>query len=71
VHPGELVRRRSLQECAYSAVMCAYVRLGQECPAGEACTNAHNVFELWLHPARFRTQLCSDGSACRRAVSGL
>jgi hypothetical protein len=69
VHEGELVRRRSLAEVPYSAVMCAYVRLGQPCPHGEACLNAHNVFELWLHHSRFRTQLCSDGAACRRSVS--
>ena len=42
VHDGELVRRRPLQEVPYAAVMCAYARLGQDCPMGEACTSAHN-----------------------------
>jgi hypothetical protein len=26
------------------------------------------VFEYWLHPTRYRTQLCNDGSNCRRKI---
>lgn len=26
------------------------------------------MFECWLHPARYRTQLCSDGLGCKRRV---
>lgn len=29
---------------------------------------AHGVFECWLHPSRYRTQLCTDGEACARRV---
>ena len=29
---------------------------------------AHGVFECWLHPARYRTQPCKDGTGCRRRV---
>ena len=36
------------------------------CKRGELCPFAHGVFEAWLHPARYRTQLCRDGSACER-----
>ena len=39
VHAGEAVRRRSLAEVPYSAAMCTFVRLGQDCPAGDACSN--------------------------------
>jgi hypothetical protein len=38
------------------------------CPRGDACPFAHNVFELWLHPSRYRTQLCRDGLGCKRRV---
>jgi hypothetical protein len=26
------------------------------------------VFEYWLHPTRYRTQLCNDGTACLRKI---
>ncbi len=35
---------------------------------GDACGFAHGVFEAWLHPSRYRTQLCKDGVACYRSV---
>uniref|UniRef100_A0A6V7QQ71 C3H1-type domain-containing protein n=1 Tax=Ananas comosus var. bracteatus TaxID=296719 RepID=A0A6V7QQ71_ANACO len=38
------------------------------CKRGDACEFAHGVFECWLHPARYRTQPCKDGTACRRRV---
>lgn len=38
------------------------------CPRGDGCPYAHNVFEYWLHPSRYRTQLCNDGTNCRRKV---
>ncbi|XP_042411867.1 zinc finger CCCH domain-containing protein 2-like isoform X2 [Zingiber officinale] len=38
------------------------------CKRGDACEYAHGVFECWLHPARYRTQPCKDGTACRRRV---
>lgn len=30
---------------SYEAVMCAYVRRGDKCPAGDMCTSSHNTFE--------------------------
>ena len=35
---------------------------------GDACPYAHNVFEYWLHPTRYRTQLCNDGEKCARKI---
>lgn len=35
---------------------------------GDQCPYAHNVFEYWLHPTRYRTQLCNDGVGCSRRV---
>ena len=35
---------------------------------GDACTYSHGVYECWLHPAKYRTQLCKDGAQCRRPV---
>lgn len=41
---GEIARRRPLER-GYSCEMCAYVRKGASCPAGDSCQFAHNVFE--------------------------
>jgi hypothetical protein len=38
------------------------------CARGDKCPYAHNVFEYWLHPTRYRSQLCNDGPKCRRRV---
>jgi hypothetical protein len=38
------------------------------CPRGDTCPYAHNVFECWLHPSRYRTPLCNDGINCKRTV---
>lgn len=32
------------------------------------CPYSHGVFECWLHPSRFHTQLCKDGANCQRPV---
>ena len=39
-----------------------------ECSLGDDCVFAHSVFEIWLHPARYRTQLCSYGMDCKRGI---
>ena len=41
----------------------------QACVRGDNCPYAHNVFEYWLHPTRYRTQLCNDMEKCNRKVS--
>lgn len=29
---------------------------------------SHNVFEAWLHPDKYRTQICIQGTSCKRKV---
>jgi hypothetical protein len=38
------------------------------CPSGDACPLAHGVFETWLHPTKFCTVMCTEGTACKRKV---
>jgi hypothetical protein len=66
-HPGEKARRRDPRRYPYSGASCPDFRKGG-CRRGDACELAHGVFESWLHPARYRTQPCKDGTACRRRV---
>ncbi|KAJ1421040.1 Zinc finger, CCCH-type [Sesbania bispinosa] len=66
-HPGEKARRRDPRKFHYSGTACPDFRKGN-CKKGDACEFAHGVFECWLHPARYRTQPCKDGTSCRRRV---
>ncbi|KAG6389405.1 hypothetical protein SASPL_150873 [Salvia splendens] len=66
-HPGEKARRRDPRRHHYSGTACPDFRRGA-CRKGDACEHAHGVFECWLHPARYRTQPCKDGTHCRRRV---
>ena len=66
-HPGEKARRRDPRRYHYSGTACPDFRKGN-CKKGDACEFAHGVFECWLHPARYRTQPCKDGTNCRRRV---
>lgn len=66
-HPGEKARRRDPRKFHYSGAACPDFRKGN-CKKGDACEFAHGVFECWLHPARYRTQPCKDGTSCRRRV---
>ncbi|KAL6957468.1 hypothetical protein U1Q18_045929, partial [Sarracenia purpurea var. burkii] len=66
-HPGEKARRRDPRKFHYAGTACPEFRKGQ-CVKGDACEFAHGVFECWLHPARYRTQPCKDGTQCRRRV---
>ncbi|GAX72572.1 hypothetical protein CEUSTIGMA_g28.t1 [Chlamydomonas eustigma] len=66
-HPTENARRRDPREFQYCALACPDYKQGF-CVRGDACSFAHGVFEAWLHPARYRTQLCKDGSSCHRPV---
>jgi len=34
------------------------------CPQGDNCKWAHSLFELWMHPEKFRTRLCEKGLNC-------
>ena len=64
-HPGEKARRRDPRRFSYSGTACPEFRKGS-CPRSDACEFAHGVFECWLHPSRYRTQLCKDGLQCTR-----
>lgn len=66
-HPGEKARRRDPRKYHYSGTACPEFRKGS-CKKGDACEFAHGVFECWLHPSRYRTQPCKDGTSCRRRV---
>ncbi|CDP08206.1 unnamed protein product [Coffea canephora] len=66
-HPGEKARRRDPRKYHYSGSACPDFRKGA-CKKGDSCEFAHGVFECWLHPARYRTQPCKDGTQCRRRV---
>lgn len=66
-HPTENARRRDPREVLYCAIPCPDYKQGF-CIRGEACPYAHGVYEAWLHPSRYRTQLCKDGPSCRRPV---
>ncbi|KAH7301682.1 hypothetical protein KP509_23G038000 [Ceratopteris richardii] len=66
-HPGEKARRRDPRVFIYSGIACPDFRRGI-CRRGNACELSHGVFECWLHPTRYRTQLCKDGKACKRRV---
>ncbi|KAF8760570.1 hypothetical protein HU200_010041 [Digitaria exilis] len=80
-HTGERARRRDPRRFSYLAEPCPAFRESQmqeqlagrgAAPAcvhgGLRCRYAHGVFELWLHPARFRTVLCDAGASCPRPV---
>lgn len=66
-HPTENARRRDPREHRYLAVPCPEYKKGI-CLLGDTCPYAHGVYECWLHPCKYRTQLCKDGEACRRPV---
>lgn len=66
-HPTENARRRDPREFKYCALACPDYKQGF-CIRGDVCPYAHGVFECWLHPSRYRTQLCKDGSNCHRPV---
>lgn len=66
-HSGEKARRRDPRKFIYSGESCPEFRKGV-CKKGDSCELAHGVFESWLHPSKFRTQVCKDGSGCSRRV---
>lgn len=67
-HSGEKAKRRDPRFMPYTGIACPFMKKAGSCPHGDKCPYAHNVFEYWLHPTRYRTQLCNDGMNCRRRV---
>lgn len=67
-HPGEKSRRRCPQTYDYLAIPCPHMKQNHVCPQGDECPYSHNVFEFWLHPSRYRTQMCQKGCECKRDV---
>lgn len=67
-HPQEKARRRDPRAHTYTGIACPSMKKDGVCAFGDHCPYAHNVFEYWLHPTRYRTQLCNDGSACKRKI---
>mmetsp|Transcript_9845 Transcript_9845/g.21009 ORF Transcript_9845/g.21009 Transcript_9845/m.21009 type:complete len:470 (-) Transcript_9845:2382-3791(-) len=67
-HAGETARRRDPRLHNYKAVLCPLVKAKKTCPLGDNCMWAHNVFEHWLHPSRYKTRLCSFGRNCNRPI---
>lgn len=67
-HPGEKAKRRDPRKYQYSGTACPEFRKSGCCRRGDACPFAHGVFECWCHPSRYRTQICTDGTNCKRRV---
>lgn len=67
-HPGEKAKRRDPRKFRYTGIVCPEMKQGLDCPRGERCPFAHNVFEYWLHPSRYRTQLCNIAASCNRKI---
>ncbi|KAL6747753.1 hypothetical protein V8C86DRAFT_1758801, partial [Haematococcus lacustris] len=64
-HVGEKARRRDLTRFTYTSHPCPDFRKGT-CKRGDACPFAHGVFESWLHPARYCTQMCKEANCSRK-----
>jgi hypothetical protein len=67
-HAGEKAVRRDPRLHNYTGIACPDMKKTGNCIRAEKCPYAHNVFEYWLHPTRYRTQLCNDGPMCRRGI---
>ncbi|GAB4815000.1 hypothetical protein N2152v2_002046 [Parachlorella kessleri] len=65
---GEKAARRDPRTHEYTGIACPEMKKQGTCLRGESCPYAHNVFEYWLHPTRYRTQLCNDGPGCSRSI---
>ncbi|KAL4418684.1 hypothetical protein ABPG77_008693 [Micractinium sp. CCAP 211/92] len=65
-HRSEGARRRDPRRHPHAGVACPRLKQEGRCAFGDSCPYAHSIFEYWLHPSRFRTQLCKEGSTCKR-----
>jgi hypothetical protein len=67
-HNGEKARRRDPRKYNYTGIACVDMKETGSCERGDDCPYAHSTFEYWLHPTRYRTQLCKDLGNCRREI---
>ncbi|GBF88752.1 hypothetical protein Rsub_01653 [Raphidocelis subcapitata] len=67
-HAGERAARRDPRAVPYRSIACPYAKRRIPCPDGDQCLNAHNLYEYWLHPDRFKTEICQHGQCCTRPV---
>lgn len=67
-HPKEKARRRDPRVYKYASTPCPESLKGMSCGRGVDCPYAHSVYEYWLHPNRFRTQMCKKGNQCNRTL---
>lgn len=67
-HEKENARRRDPSKHKYSSCICPNAKKPEGCPNGITCQYAHTLFEYWLHPQRFRTQMCRSGASCQRSL---
>ncbi|WIA13357.1 hypothetical protein OEZ86_006628 [Tetradesmus obliquus] len=65
-HPGEAAARR--HPSCHQAELCHAMGPDRECPHGETCAWARNIFEAHLHPDRYRTVMCAMGEGCGRNI---
>lgn len=65
-HGDETAKRRDPRAFKYTGVICPDAKKGRSCPRGDDCPCTHSLFEYWLHPTRFKTEICSRGSRCNR-----
>ncbi|XP_059316095.1 zinc finger CCCH domain-containing protein 47-like [Lycium ferocissimum] len=66
-HQGEKTRRRDPRKYNYLPIPCPAYKFAS-CIKGDNCELCHGVFEEWLHPAKYRTQLCHAGTSCDRQI---
>ena len=67
-HQKEKATRRDPKLYQYTGIACPSMKKEGSCAFGDQCPYAHNVFEYWLHPTRYRTQMCNDGEKCTRKI---
>lgn len=67
-HQKEKATRRDPKVFQYTGIACPSMKKEGTCAFGDQCPYAHNVFEYWLHPTRYRTQMCNDGEKCTRKI---
>jgi len=67
-HHGESIKRRDLKKYYYRCLHCHAFQKYGSCRKGDACQYAHGVFESGLHPSRYRTTLCRNGTECKRDI---